>query len=519
MLTHSTFFKWAGKTAVLAFTLFALQSCGDDDGTQDPPPDTTDPSVTIKDISAGQTVWNTISLTVEATDDDEIADVELFINNESVAQSNSATVDFDWNTFEEEDGSFTLKAVATDVAGNIATQEISVDVLNTLISASIPADFFEDSETGVIFLSNADGSLITSMEFENGDNITLKANDFDGEEFFLSEGYTPEGLQIYTFAKIKRGSTWTLSKDVDNDDDGVIIGTPFTASLELTGASLENGEYYNLYSHGEDLYEIDENQTLEIGLVDETSPLYIVKYSAQGEKLKYHYLNEIIAGENSLDLSLVNNDFSSVSFNITEDIESFQYDIEGFPSDDTYDVGFEVDRYEGNSEPETVTLYYPNDAFASYFTDIYYTTEDYEYEQFGYGIEGIAIRGITASIELQTGEESFNYTSSGSYDFLLIYTASDNMYNYFILPAGTSQETPLLSLPASLSDYDPSINIIGYAFYDHFSTEGYNEFIDELKSSEYGIGSVFGQGNSHAYLEFQVESSGDRKASIPDFFK
>ena len=86
-------------------------------------PDTTNPTVNITAPSNGATVSSTVTITAEATDDFAVASVEFFIADTSVSTDTSAPYSYDWDTTAGSDGDFALKAVATDTAGNTATDD------------------------------------------------------------------------------------------------------------------------------------------------------------------------------------------------------------------------------------------------------------------------------------------------------------------------------------------------------------------------------------------------------------
>ena len=110
----------------LIFLLFIL-SCQDKG-------DTTPPSVSIISPENGSLVNEIVSINCEATDDEGIQSVSLFINDnlDSFIVSEDP-YSYDWNTNSLENASYSIKAKAMDLSGNISeASEIIVTVDNSL---------------------------------------------------------------------------------------------------------------------------------------------------------------------------------------------------------------------------------------------------------------------------------------------------------------------------------------------------------------------------------------------------
>jgi len=98
------------------------------------------PTITITNPSEGETVSGTVTITVDATDDDGVTQVEFFVNDASIGVdsdgSNGWSVSWDTTAYSD-NTSYTLTATATDTAGQNSSSSISVSVDNTVSSVSV----------------------------------------------------------------------------------------------------------------------------------------------------------------------------------------------------------------------------------------------------------------------------------------------------------------------------------------------------------------------------------------------
>lgn len=93
--------------------------------------DTTAPSVNITAPSNGATVSGTVTIAASATDNVGVTKVEFYINNNKVGEDTSSPYEYSWNTTGYSNGTYSLKAIAYDAAGNSAVDnDTSVTVSN-----------------------------------------------------------------------------------------------------------------------------------------------------------------------------------------------------------------------------------------------------------------------------------------------------------------------------------------------------------------------------------------------------
>jgi hypothetical protein len=111
-----------------------------------PPSDTTAPTVTLTSPASSQTISGTVLMSATATDNTGVAGVQFTVNGAKLGADDTATpYAVSWNTTTGLDGTYTLRAVARDAAGNVTTSNsVSVTVLNAdrtapAVSVTAPA--------------------------------------------------------------------------------------------------------------------------------------------------------------------------------------------------------------------------------------------------------------------------------------------------------------------------------------------------------------------------------------------
>ncbi len=166
-------------------------------GTTDDPP-----SVTITNPAEGDTVSGTVTVTADAADDNGVSQVEFFIDGGSIGIDSDGSDGWSasWDTTAYADGDHTVEAVATDSAGQTASDSISVTVDNGTA----------DDPPSVIITNPADGDTVSGTV-----SVTADASDDDGVtqvEFFV------DGGSIGTDSDGSDG--WSVDWDTSTVSDG-----------------------------------------------------------------------------------------------------------------------------------------------------------------------------------------------------------------------------------------------------------------------------------------------------------
>ena len=114
--------------------------------------DMTAPTVEFIFPEDGAEIEGLVAIEIDATDDTWVVTVELFVDGEPLGTDDDAPYDFEWDTSELWSGTYALKAVAKDSAGNTGEAEISVTVLGECDEEGDcpPTVAFEAPEAGAL---------------------------------------------------------------------------------------------------------------------------------------------------------------------------------------------------------------------------------------------------------------------------------------------------------------------------------------------------------------------------------
>lgn len=120
------------------------------------PVDTSAPSVTITSPSDGANVSGTTTINANASDNVAITQMEVLIDGVVVAQSNSASISYSWNTLSYLEGSHTIQVRASDSSNLTGSSSVGVNVRNSVVADTV-------APTALI-TSPADGASIATAK-------------------------------------------------------------------------------------------------------------------------------------------------------------------------------------------------------------------------------------------------------------------------------------------------------------------------------------------------------------------
>jgi len=99
--------------------------------------DRTPPTVSITSPSHYDVVKGTCTITIEASDNERVTKVELYVGGSLASTDETSPYEFSWDTEQWDDGTYTMYAKAYDGAGNVG-QSSSISVI---VSNAFPATF------------------------------------------------------------------------------------------------------------------------------------------------------------------------------------------------------------------------------------------------------------------------------------------------------------------------------------------------------------------------------------------
>jgi subtilisin family serine protease len=226
-----------GSTEPLLFVNAAVLggdgSCGTASGDQPP-------TVTITSPADGAIVSGTVTITANASDDHDVAQVEFFVDDVSlgVDASPSDGWSVDWDTTTVGDGAHAVTAVATDGPGQTGSDSILVTVDNLdgppTVTITEPGDGEAVSGTVTVVAEATDDEGVTQVEFSyQADGGTFPiGTDTDGSDGWSvawdTTSVSDGGYGLTAAATDTSGQTGSdsISVTVDNTAPFVSITSP-----------------------------------------------------------------------------------------------------------------------------------------------------------------------------------------------------------------------------------------------------------------------------------------------------
>jgi hypothetical protein len=199
--------------------------------------DNTAPTGSLASPLGGSTVSGSVTLGVSASDANPIASVEYFVGGGSVGSSSSAPFQQGWNSASGGDGSVSIYAVISDMAGNSTTTA----------SVNVTVDNFAPTVTLSALAPNVSGSV------------------------GLSAGASGDTTQVTFERRPAGGGGWTTI--------GTSLGAPWSASFDTTAVADGN---YELRAIAVDAGANSGTSNVVTTRVDNTSPTGLLTQPGDG---------------------------------------------------------------------------------------------------------------------------------------------------------------------------------------------------------------------------------------------
>jgi len=514
-------FKKVLSTSVV-FALFAslvlFSSCGDDD---DVAPDTTAPEVTIEGLANDASVNGTVAVSLDA-DENDLDKVEIYVDGTLVTTLTGSPFQYTWDSNTVQDGTHTIKVVAYDKAGNKTEQQVSVAVSNTLVSFSIAANQLETDEgykeRGFVFLSDENGKVIASIEYENGKSYTLKNPEFKGEKFFLSEVVVRTGTEsnrnrVFTFAQVERGKSWKLMYEGEEKDES------FVGEATLNFTNLASGYGYYVESNGDQAFPDAYHLSEVVRLRKNPSVLYVERQDEWATQTPTYRLfpNITTGATHTINLSTVNIPVTMTTVELPQDAYYAEVEIKAFTEAGVYENDFRLGAF--SSSGSQLTYHYPGTAFPSYYTQIELEADQFYYSR-GSSEKMFEVKYLENEVMFDYSNNKLNYSAVGDFDLVAIILGYEEDSWTLVLPEGTNQVAPVLELPASLSGFQfPEWGLPAeYSLVDFGEINSYDDLKNFIRNSEYSVDDLFEDGKNYIEMNYEGPSSGGRKGKKENHF-
>jgi hypothetical protein len=479
------------------------------------------PLLEITSPTANATVWASINVTATVTDNRAISKVEFRADGTAFSTVTSAPFTATWNTGTFNDGQHIVQVVATDKANNSTQKQVTVTVKNALITISVPSDqiYNEGSwtERGFVFLSDADGKLIASAEYQNGQKIELKSPTFSGESFTLTQvrHYT-DGTYVdtdfWTFSGVTRGN-WVLMREIPDDED-------YAGDANITYTSPAANAFYHGYTNGDDVASISPSDAgvRSVRLKTAPSKLYVQRtYDLGTPAPAYRLYSDIVVGNNTVNLNQSFTALTKFDFVMPAEMNYFSVDYHGYTDSefkDQYDLG-----YASASTSGTVSVYKPTGAFAAYWSEIELETGDYYYFRTSTANDPTSFQLLTYQGSVNYSDNKLTYDVTGDkLDFIstsYYKETNDTEASWaFVGPESSTGSITIPELPDAVKNFPRPVidkKPPHFTIYDFPNMTNYVDFLTYVRGSTYHIDELFQDGKEAAEMNiFQDNLSGGR---------
>lgn len=498
---------------MLVCSLLWIQSCSDDGDV----PQNIDSQITFSNITPAMTVWGNVPISLEVSDDMGIASVEIFVDGVSVATLSGAPFTVTWNATEVNDGAHTIKAIVIDKQGNKTEKETTVTVKNALLTIDIAANHLNDDERGYVFLSDENGKLIVFSEYKNNDDVVLKSPTFTGTKFFLTEVLVinfsgVQNVRMWTFYEVERGQAWKVHND-GSVEEAVDAGD---ANLTLTNAAANSG--YDIYSNTEDRTSVDgSTTTASLPLGTAPSKLYVTRYSTQdGKTVQYGLFPNVIVGNNTLNLSQVNQPMTKVTATMPEEYNYASVRMLAYPTLNDYTNGYKLQAFSnrpGDSGTTSFDIYYPGAAFTTYYSIIEMDADDRTYYA-GSTTDLFKVNELSHKISFGFADNKLTYSATGDFSFISTGFQTEHSFWSLILPEGSAKVVPPLTVPDQLKDFE--IPAFGspdlYVIYQFGGVDDYNDLKKFISTSSRNMFELYDDGKNFTEISYWNISSANGRS-------
>jgi hypothetical protein len=195
--------------------------------TSSPPPDTTDPTVSLTAPANGSTVSGTaVTISASASDNVAVDHVDFLVNGTVVGSDSTDPYSITWDSTTVPDGSATIAAHAVDTSTNTADSSAGVTVQNTS-GGPLFADGFESGSLGAWTLVKTGGDGTATVQTTVVKSGTSAAK--------LTESSTS-------------GSLAYARKTLSADQNAITVSGDFQVTAE--GTSAQNVPIIRLFDSG-----------------------------------------------------------------------------------------------------------------------------------------------------------------------------------------------------------------------------------------------------------------------------
>jgi hypothetical protein len=484
------------KKTIIAYlcAVVALFSCKDKEE-----PDTDAPGIQISTPAPSSTVWRTINVQAEVTDEKTIKSIEIFIDGTSVKTLTNGTVNESVDTKSLEDGTHTLKIVAIDASGNKKEETLEFEVLNYFMKFSVGPSYVADGARMFFYISNEAGDVLGLQEVTNGEMVKFETPDnyAAGQTFVLNKfrhfkpSESSQENSLTTIQHVKAGSY---------NIQGFINVLPSVAGHSMitidgfTGWNnmlLVSGDKYSTY----DYEPLDQQSVVDVSLTGNDAKIFMNLNNNPQANPKYLLLEGVDVDEN---FDITYNELPEMTETRVDLGSEFSYPFSytiGTQQAGDYNnmlfVSMHFADWFYNTLPGEVLYHTADDVFAEY---IFYTSIS---KTGGIGLSHMitsssaptSFKELDANVvDYSYSEGQLNFKASGPAQVVSLFanesSFEENKYNYWDVILDPSVENQIkLVIPAELrTNFDfPNVEEIEFqsaSFTDYNTFENFDDYLD-----------------------------------------
>lgn len=462
-------------------------SCDDED------PDNEKPSLTLEIVRNGIVidpsgpVRGTVTFKVNATDNLKTAHIQLLVDDQVVnGRSGSDLLEVSFDTRTLSDGVHSIKAMASDEAGNTSENTFEVGIQNVLYRYAFPKNYNSNSW---LVLSDNIGFVHDYRRNNNGETITfLYPQEYTDQAFDLTTIDKGDYAYYRTVTQVPPGD-YFFANTVETAVGIHTLNIPNPQEYTILIYDLQNWTYNTTTS--------DDKTKYEFSLSKPVSNLYlIVKKASSGEE-RYYYNPSISAGgSTTLDETLWNQMKPLTKHVIPSFTNSDYVLVFGILPD-----GREMFCSVADSNGPSVSIGYPHELLGPVFTAFVTSVLSYSSQGDFFVTDGFGKKTVGFLTEIEKFEGNLTSLTKKQYPVLQLTTSGTADYaSYRIgskdgsLPSiswdiyGPFSPAIKVQLPVFTNELLsaigmtslPALDVKAINFYEYGSVEGYEPLVGNL---------------------------------------
>ncbi|MFW5725537.1 MAG: Ig-like domain-containing protein [Bacteroidota bacterium] len=448
---------------VLLMVLFS--SCSKD---EDPvvEPENQAPVLTLDISNEAGTVWNTVDVTVNASDGDGgIETVELWIDNEKIGETTQSEYTFQWNTRDFDDGTVTVKAIATDDKGLQSAQEQEIEILNTLMNISIPEGYLIETfdMKYYVYITNQLRQVIyfSQIEEEPFQAIVERPESFDDATFDLH----------FLAAKPDKGEMISYTGITPGDfNPGAPTGNgEFLRFANVSFWDVPEHDFFQFNHHAGFILEEDHNYSIPV--FDQLDFAYL--YLRNGENGIYTFVENITAHDPEVSLQTTPFMMDRKEFSVGTPSTLLLFEARAHTGNSFYSPSVELfTAYSGQPTDEYSDFYHvPSNepVFMNYSSKLTVLEDNTYYINEHFKSLGTSLQKLNANFMLDgTQLNNINLSISGEdYDHVVAFYEVDAAQVYFEWEChGKGEDLEFPPIPVEVTQAFGNLSSSAFIFHD-----------------------------------------------------